>query len=91
MKSGLILGGAVAVLLFGAFVWPTAWRYDEYASPTGRVLIRTSRFGSGATERLGPYGWVDPAPPGTPLPRSATPCPEKTQKNMFDYLDGPCP
>jgi hypothetical protein len=47
---------AVALLLWGVFVWPTAYRYDHYTADGTTRPIRMNRL-TGMSQVWTPTGW----------------------------------
>lgn len=65
---------ALAVSVFGWFVWPTPWTYQRVQYGTAReVIVRINRFTSDADALIPDRGWV----PWTPRP------------NPFDQIGKP--
>ncbi len=58
MKKLAIVALLVVAAVFGAFVWPTQWRYETLRTSDGDRMIRINRFDS-TTQRLTQYGWID--------------------------------
>jgi hypothetical protein len=52
---------AACFVIFGAFVWPTIWRYDHIHESGGTRPVRINRF-TGRTEILYSTGWTEARP-----------------------------
>src|ERR1035438_5131267 len=87
IRNLAIVAAVVLGVLFLAFGWPTAYRYDTYGAY--HALIRTNRF-TGESESLTPQGWQrmeKPSPnPFDEALRDYKPSAPAVQPNPYDEL-----